>query len=38
MKERFGRFLVESPVSEAMQAFLARHNDSGLMTLDVVGE
>lgn len=32
MRERFGDFLVEGPVSEAMQAFLARRNDAALMT------
>ncbi|MEI5668927.1 hypothetical protein WBO78_28530 [Bosea sp. CCNWLW174] len=29
-REKFGRFVVESPVSEAMQGFLAKHDDAVL--------
>ena len=43
-KQRFGRFEVESPVSEAMSSFLAKHGDCNLTiklldgdTLDVTG-
>jgi hypothetical protein len=30
-RERFGDFVVESPVSETMQAFLSKHGDTHLM-------
>lgn len=32
LRERFGDFLVEPPVSDAMQTFLNRKNDTSLMT------
>jgi len=33
LRERFGDFYVEGPVSHAMQAFLAKHGDTHLMDL-----
>jgi hypothetical protein len=33
-RKRFGDFIVESPVSDAMQAFLEKHGDSELMHYD----